>query len=288
MSKVGIYVVLRLWLLVFGPEAGASAGFGGTLLFAGGMMTVVFGSLGILASQDFARLAGFNVLVSSGTLLAVIGVGDPAVTGGGLFYLVSSTLAISAFFLLIELLERGKAAGADVLAVTIEAFGETGAVEPEQEVGVPLPATMAVLGVSFTCCALLLAGLPPLSGFIAKFLLLSALFQPADAAHGPVDATSWAMMALLLVSGLAAIIAMMRAGIRTFWMPLESTVPRVRVIEIVPIAALLLLCATLTVQAGPIMRFMQATADSLHSPQHYVRDVLSAPQVQRISKGQSS
>jgi multicomponent K+:H+ antiporter subunit D len=288
MSKVGIYVVLRLWLLVFGPEAGASAGFGGTLLLAGGMMTLVFGSIGILASQDLARLASFNVLGSSGTLLAAIGVGDAAVTGGGLFYLVSSTLAISAFFLLIELIERGKAAGADVLAVTMEAFGETGAVAPEQEVGIAIPATMAVLGVSFACCALLLAGLPPLSGFIAKFLLLSALFQPAGTGDGAVDPTSWAMMALLLLSGLAAVIAMMRAGIRAFWMPLEGTVPRVRVIEIAPIAALLLLCLTLTVQAGPVMRFMQATADSLHSPQDYIRDVLSAPRMQRASGERSS
>ncbi len=287
MSKVGIYAVLRLWLLVFGAEAGASAGFGGTLLLVGGMMTVVFGSIGILASQDLARLASFNVLVSSGTLLAVIGVGDTAVTGGGLFYLVSSTLAISAFFLLTELMERGKAAGADVLAVTMEAFGETGAIEQdeEEEVGVTIPATMAILGLSFACCALLLAGLPPLSGFIAKFLLLAALFRPTDIAPGgAVDATSWAMMALLLVSGVAAVIAMMRAGIRAFWLPLESTVPRVRVIEIMPIVALLLLCLTLTVQAGPVMRFMQATADLLHKPQDYVRDVLSAPQAAGASK----
>ena len=72
MTKVGIYVVLRLWLLLFGGEAGASAYFGGDWLLLGGIATVIFGSLGALASQDLARLAGFNVLVSSGTLLAVI------------------------------------------------------------------------------------------------------------------------------------------------------------------------------------------------------------------------
>src|SRR5690606_14666648 len=94
MTKVGVYVVLRLWLLVFGQEAGASAGFGGTWLLIGGMMTVAFGSIGALASQDLARLSSFNVLVSSGTLLAVIGVGNLPLTAGALFYLASSTLAI--------------------------------------------------------------------------------------------------------------------------------------------------------------------------------------------------
>ena len=60
----------------------------------------------------------------------------------------------------------------------------------KRAVGVAIPATMAILGVSFACCALLLAGLPPLAGFIAKFLLLSALLHPtgigvaADRCHG--------------------------------------------------------------------------------------------------------
>ena len=284
MTKVGVYVVLRLWLLLFGGEAGASAHFGGDLLLTGGIATVVFGSLGVLASQDLARLAGFNVLVSSGTLLAVIAVGDAAVTGGALYYLVSSALAISAFFLLIELVERGRVAGADMLAIPIEAFGDE---EEDEEVvvGVAIPATMAILGVSFACCALLLAGLPPLAGFIAKFLLLSALFQPAKiGASVAVGPTAWTLMALLMLSGLAVVIAMMRAGIRVFWVPTESTVPSVRVIEMAPIAALLLLCFALTVQGGPVMRFMQATAQSLHAPQTYVRDVLAAPRVERPSK----
>jgi multicomponent K+:H+ antiporter subunit D len=284
MTKVGIYVVLRLWLLLFGGDAGASAHFGGNLLLIGGIATVVFGSLGVLASQDLARLAGFNVLVSSGTLLAVIAVGDAAVTGGALYYLVSSALAISAFFLLIELVERGRVAGADMLAIPIEAFGDE---EEDEEVvvGVAIPATMAILGVSFACCALLLAGLPPFAGFIAKFLLLSALFQPAKiGASVAVGPTAWTLMALLMLSGLSVVIAMMRAGIRVFWVPTESTVPSVRVIEMAPIAALLLLCFALTVQGGPVMRFMQATAQSLHAPQTYVRDVLAAPRVQRPSK----
>ena len=63
MTKVGIYVVLRLWLLLFGGEAGASAHFGGDWLLLGGIATVIFGSLGALASQHLARLAGFNVCV---------------------------------------------------------------------------------------------------------------------------------------------------------------------------------------------------------------------------------
>jgi multicomponent K+:H+ antiporter subunit D len=144
---------------------------------------------------------------------------------------------------------------------------------------------MAILGVSFMCCALLLCGLPPLSGFLAKFIILSALFPAGGDGVTAAGPMSWTLMALLLLSGLAAIIAMVRAGIRTLWLPLESAVPRVRVIEMAPIAVLLLLSLVLTVQAGPAMRFMQAAAGSLHAPQDYVHDVLSAPRAAPAPNG---
>lgn len=283
MTKVGIYVVLRLWLLLFGGEAGASAHFGGSWLLAGGIMTVVFGSIGVLASQDLPRIAAYNVLVSSGTLLALIAVGDGAVTGGALFYLVISTLAISAFFLLIELVERGRAAG----AAALEEFDE-GDEDEEDLVGVAIPGTMAILGISFLCCALLLGGLPPLSGFVAKFVVLSALFpSAAPGASAAVDATSWTLLAVLLLSGLAVAVGLMRAGVRALWVP-GATVPSVRAVEIAPIAGLLLLCLIATVQAAPLMRFMHAAAESLHAPQDYIRNVLAAPRPSRAAGGNGS
>ena len=282
MTKVGVYIIVRLWLLTFGVEAGESAYFGSAWLIAGGMMTVIYGSVGIVAAQDLPRLVSYSVLISSGTLLAVIGVGDSAVTGGALYYLVTSTLAIAAFFMLTELTERGSAAGADVLAVTMEAYGEADEgdeTEEKDEVGVAIPATMAILGLSFAACALLLAGMPPLSGFIGKFLLLKALLQQPEnlGISHPIGAVAWALIALLLISGFAAIIATARAGIRTFWLPLERTVPRVRAIEIAPVIGLLLLCAVLTVQAGPTMRFIGLAAGDLHAPAGYMQEVLGPP-----------
>jgi len=286
MTKVGAYIVLRLWLLLFGEGAGASAQFGGEWVLWGGMATVAFGIIGTLASQDLARLAAYSVLVSSGTVLAATGMGQVGVTGGALFYLVSSTLGLSAFFLLVELVERGREPSQDVLAAAREAFEDDEGFGPEDEdfgpeqvIGIAIPTTMALLGLSFIGCALVLAGLPPLSGFIAKFALLTAALNPSGIARGgaPVSSVSWALLTILILSGLAAVIAMTRAGIRAFWVPLGSTVPRVRAIEIAPVVGLLLLCAIQTVQAGPIMRYMQATAQSLHAPRGYIGGVLEAP-----------
>ena len=280
MSKVGIYVIARLSFLLFGQTAGESAGFGHDALMFGGIATIIFGTIGVLASQALGRLAGFSVLVSSGTLLAALGTGHAMVAAGALFYLVSSTLTISAMFLLIELVERGQDAGANVLAVTEEAFGDGDEEEIEEEEGVTMPWTMAMLGMCFAACGILLAGLPPLSGFIAKFSMLSAILNPTGlGGDHNVSTLNWWIVFLIVFSGLASLISMVRAGIRTFWASIEGTVPRVLVIEFAPIFFLLGLTLAMTVQAGPVMRYMQETARILDLPASYIQGVTSAPTV---------
>jgi multicomponent K+:H+ antiporter subunit D len=276
VSKLGVYVILRLWTLVFGPEAGPLAGFGGGWLLVGGMLTIVFGTVGILASQSLPRLAGCSVLISSGTLIAALGFGDGAVIGAMLFYLVSSTLGIAAFFLLVELVERIRDPGADIIAVTMEAYGEGDDEGLADEIGIAIPATIATLGGSFIACALLLAGLPPFSGFIGKFALMVAMLRMDGSA---VQASTWTMIGLLTVSGLATLIAMTRSGISSFWARMDESVPRVRVIEMAPVLALLLLCLGLTVGGGPAMRYMEATTQALQARQGYVTGVLGPPRV---------
>jgi multicomponent K+:H+ antiporter subunit D len=263
MTKVGIYAVLRLWLLVFGGTSGAE------LLAFGGMATLVYGVVAMLASQSLGTLAGNALLVSSGTLLAAIGLGGAASTAAGLYYLVVSTVAIAAFFLLIELVGRAREAGADVLAVTAEAFRlGTEAPEPEAEVGIAVPAAMAFLGLAFLGCGLVIAGLPPLSGFLAKFALMDALVR-----EEPSASAAWIVVALLLASSLAATIAFARAGVRIFW-GAERVAPVVRLAEIAPIAALLIVCVALTVLAAPVLDYLGEGAQVLHAPASYMEEVL--------------
>ena len=108
LTKVGVYALLRLWTLCFPPEAGASAGFGAPVLVWGGVATLAFGAVGMFASQRLARVAGYSVIASSGTLIAAIGFDAPALSAAALVYLASSTLAGCALFLLVELLERAR------------------------------------------------------------------------------------------------------------------------------------------------------------------------------------
>ncbi|AEG91693.1 monovalent cation/H+ antiporter subunit D [Ramlibacter tataouinensis] len=267
LSKVGIYAVLRIWFVVFGDGPGAE------LIAYGGLATLVFGMVGMLGSQDLGRIASFSLVVSSGTLLAAIGVGGPAAVAPALFYLVTSTLGTAALFLLVELVQRSRAPGADLLAVTADAFrleGEDD--EPEELVGVLIPASMAVLGLAFACASLQIAGLPPLPGFVAKFSIMASVLDA-----GTVSGGAWVLLTLVMLSGLAALIALGRGGVRVFWAGSDRTVPRVRLIEVVPVAGLIAVCLVLTVFAGPAMTYMQDAVDALHPADGYIREVLEAP-----------
>ncbi|WP_145105997.1 monovalent cation/H+ antiporter subunit D [Cereibacter sediminicola] len=278
MTKVGIYIILRLSMLLFGPAAAASAGFGSGLLIAGGMATVGFGLLGVLASQGLGRMAAHMVLISSGTVLGTVGFtlagGGPDMLGGALYYLVSSTLATGALFLLIEPMSREEGAIAGMLALTADAYGLDELEEDDPEVGLAIPGTLTVLGLSFGACLLVLAGLPPLSGFIGKVAMLAPLL--AAPTVDPV--LGWSFLSLLMLAGLATLIGLVRIGIQTFWAT-DGSVPKVLALEIAPVLGLIALLVTLTVRAEDTLRYMQATARALHEPAIYADGVFAAPRV---------
>ncbi len=283
LSKVGVYAVLRVYLLLFGGDVGWSANFGEEWLLFGGIATMAFGTIGVLAVRTLSGVAGYSLMISSGTLIATIGAGEGAVIGGALFYLVSSTLGISAFYLLIELVER-REKGAGPMAIAEPVFDDeyTGALEEDgdPEVGIVIPATIAILGIGFIFCTVLMAGLPPLSGFIAKFAIIDGLLGLEERITSPV----WWLIGLIILSGLATLIATTRAGIDLLWAPSDKPQPALRVAEAVPVGLLLAICLGLMVFAGPTMRYMERTGMSLQDRQGYVTAVLATPQAEERTR----
>jgi len=282
MTKVGIYALLRLWTLFFPSATEGVAPFGAGVLVTAGLATLAFGALGVIASQQLRKVAAFSLLVSSGTLLAAIGLNQSALTGGMLFYLLSSTLSISALYLLIELVERAGRPEADELRAddgsqplpftAAPAPGDANLDDDEEElIGRAIPAAMAFLGLAFMLCVLLIAGLPPMSGFMAKFSMLSALL-----AGGRVGAGGWVLLVLMLASGLLTTIALSRAGMRHFWTTHAEAPPRLRLIECLPIAALIVVCALCVLRAGPVLDYARAAADGLHRPSGYIDAIMTA------------
>jgi len=291
LTKVGVYAVLRLWTLCFPSTAGDSALFGQPMLVAGGLATIAFGAIGMLRSQQLARLAGYSVITSSGTIMAAIAFDEPALTAGALFYLASSTLAASALFLLVELVERARQIEvdppeADQAAGRLPGFEDDAPpadanLDDDQValVGRVMPGAVAFLGGGFLLCTLVIAGLPPLSGFVGKIAMLGALLQPREL--GPSVTVGWLLFGLLLASGLLAAIALSRAFIAHFWATQDRAAPELKLVEGLPVALLLGACIALAVMGDRALAFTRATAAELHLPSGYVEAVMGTRPVPR-------
>jgi multicomponent K+:H+ antiporter subunit D len=287
MTKVGVYAVLRVGTVLASGDKETS--FIDVGLFYGGAATIAYALVGMLASHQLGRIVSYSVVASTGLLFMALGLQINALTGPVILYLVSSVLATSAFFMVNGLAQRTRtlrmreaADTAPLPDITYTGFGiqpSADPLSPQDEVGIAIPAALAFIGLAFVCCVLLTAGLPPLSGFLAKFALLrTAIGANAGAA---TSWHTWAFCAAVLATGVAAMIALTRAGARLFWSVRGRTTPRLRIIEVAPTAFLILLCVALTAGAGPVMAYLDSAARSLHSPEIYIRVVTGGREVAR-------
>lgn len=245
MTKVGVYAILRTFTLIFpanGPAADAAAWLPALALF-----TLAGGALGVLGSSRLTALVAYLVVVSVGTLLAGIGLMSVAGIAAALYYLPHTTLTTAGMFLLADLIAGQRGAAGDRL--------------------IPAPpVSWALPGVLFFIGAMAAAGMPPLSGFIGKLLLLQAV---------PPRAAVW-LWTIVLVGSLAGVIALSRAGTRLFWQTEGEilTGPRPRLIHLAPVVLLLATSAALTIYAAPVCRYAEATAAQLLAPRGYIEAVL--------------
>jgi multicomponent K+:H+ antiporter subunit D len=189
MTKVGVYAVLRVFSLVFGSEAGPLAGWAWAWLLPVGLATLVLGTLGAMAALTLRALVAWLVIASAATLFVAFALATPDTVGAGLYYLVHSTFATAALFLVADMLRRRRGAARDRL-----------------DQAAPVPQA-ALLGGLLLVGAVAVSGLPPLSGFVGKFVLLAAV---------PEGQAGWVWSAVLATS-LMAIVALARAGTLLLW-----------------------------------------------------------------------
>ncbi|MEA3275663.1 MAG: monovalent cation/H+ antiporter subunit D [Pseudomonadota bacterium] len=250
MTKVGVYAILRVHGLVFGPEAGPAASLAVPWLVPVGLATIAVATLGVLACRELHRLLAHLVVLSAGTLIVALGLDSEAATSAALYYALNSTLVGGGLFLLADLIARERGEARTFL---------------DRAQGVARP---ALLGTLFFVGAVGVAGLPPFAGFAAKvYILQSAVAGPA---------ATW-VFSVVLVSGLLLIVALSRAGSGIFWR-IGDTPPageRAGLLPTSSAAFLLLGTVVLMAGAGPITAFTQATASQLADRAAYVGGVMA-------------
>ncbi len=252
MTKVGLYAIIRVHGLVFGESAGALAHFYAPWVLGLGLITLLLGALGVMAARGLREQVAYLVLASVATLLIGIGLNSVEAMSATLFYLIHSTLIAGGFFLLADLIARGRG---DDRFVSMAAMPQA-----------------VLLGATFMFAAIAMSGLPPLSGFIGKVLvLMAALDHPAF----------MLVLAIVLLAGLLMIIALARAGSLLFY-NVQSDMPSGEALNKSAYAAvvwLLAAAALMVVFAHPLTQLTDAIAGQWAQAPFYVQTVLSTPAV---------
>ncbi len=277
MSKVGVYAIIRFFTLVF-PADSVVESIAADLILPAALITLALGQIGVMGTRSLTRLAGFAAIASVGTLMISIARFESAGLTAGLYYLIHSTLAGAALFLVVDLIAARR--GGDFWLRLRPAIRNTG-----------------LISALFFVTAIAVAGLPPLSGFLGKLMILNATQD---------DPWMVAIWTVILATSLFAVVGFGRAGSMLFWKAheldpepgndtdedapptrgpiptkLETDEPIQDVADSASPALAFLATGTLlagsvalTLFAGQITAYLQKTTDQLTQPQLYYESVL--------------
>ena len=267
MTKVGIYAILRVNGTVFNDELGQN--LLSSWLLPIGLITSLYGVIGAMGADRLRRFVGFMVLSSVGTILTAISIYNTAAWAAGLYYLVHSTLVAAALYLLCGWITSQRGEYKDHLKTA------------------PKMKQDKVVAITFFIIALMMAGLPPFSGFLGKVFLLQAtagfVYQ------------GWVIGIILLVS-LLSIIAFTRVGFILFW---RATTPddnpkeqAYADYELIPhqaprrndttIYLLLIILIAYVVCAAPIFKYANQTAQQIRNTSLYQDQILKTDEKQEF------
>jgi len=238
MTKVGLYAIYRVFGGIFGSEAGSLAHIATPWIWPLAIATLVVGSCGAFVAPSLRLLTANIVIASAGTLLLAFVINDGQSLSAGLFYLLHSTAVAGALFLIADQIriQRGPAQDRFVISRPMQKSGR--------------------IGSFFFIAAIAAIGLPPLSGFVAKALLLQSANQ--------LDEQLW-VWPVLLFSSLLALVAFSRAGSSFFWhvSGKKKAGVKTRPAQMLAISILLAIPLLMTFFADPIVIYSQRAAEDI-------------------------
>ena len=225
LTKVGVYAMIRVFTLLF-PDPTASV-YTALLVMSG--VTMVVGLIGALGQHDLRRVLSFNLVGHIGFTTVGLALWTPAALGGSILYVLHHMLVISTLFLVSGLFLRQRRT-TDLRVL--------GGLYRSQ----PLVACLAMVPL-FS-----LAGIPPLSGFVAKLAVVGPM----------IGRQQYVLAAIALTVSLLTVLSMARVWEEAFWKPAPDHAagpahqPRLGGAILAPVAFLVSLTIGLSVAAGPV------------------------------------
>jgi multicomponent Na+:H+ antiporter subunit D len=184
LTKVGVYVLMRVFGTVFPPS---EAALHSVLAWAAGF-TMVFGVLGAVGQSSIRAILSYHIVSQIGFMVLAIGLHSTAAFTAAIFYIIHHIVVKASLFLTGGIIVRAN--GTDELA-------QTGG----------LWRAAPWLGILFLLQAMSLAGLPPLSGFWGKLMIIAEGFQQRE----------WVLVALSLLASVLTLMSMLKIWLGAFW-----------------------------------------------------------------------
>lgn len=247
LTKVGVYALIRVFSLIFVHDTSLTHG----LILIIAALTMITGVLGAYAQGEFRRILSFHIVSQIGYMLMGLGLFNRLALAGAVFYIAHHIIVKTNLFLISGIVARLR--GTFTLA-------QLGGLYRER------PA----LGMLFLVPALSLAGLPPLSGFFAKFLLIKAGLEDGQ----------YLVVAVALMVGLLTLLSMMKIWNEVFWKPAPAAATdyrlsrRQRLLLAGPAVTLAVLTLMIGLAPGVLLELAIKASDQLMDPSAYIRAVM--------------
>ncbi|WLV24682.1 Na+/H+ antiporter subunit D [Aciduricibacillus chroicocephali] len=245
LTKVGIYAVFRFFTLLFYHEPQVTHKLIGILA----VITIVGGCLGSIAYHSIQKVIVYNVVIAVGFIFLALAVSTEAALQGAIYYLMHDMIVKALLFMI---------GGMVVIA--------TGTTRMEKMSG--LIGNYPLLGVLYFITMLSLAGIPPFSGFIGKFLI----------GEGAIENGSYVLLAFAFLSSLLVLYSLVRVFLSCFWgETIIGEDEKVKLPASLYIPSVILTIGTIALGLGAeiFTSYVTAATDVLMNPKIYIEAVLN-------------
>jgi multicomponent Na+:H+ antiporter subunit D len=250
LTKVGIYTIFRLYTLVFYHQPHITH----TLIAVMAGLTMLLGGIGAIGQWDIRKILGYNVIIGVGFVISGLAVFTSAAVAGAIYYVIHDMVTKALLFLL----------GGTMISIV-----GTGKLKEISGLIRNHPS----LGWMFFITTLALAGVPPLSGFIGKVLIIKE-----GLSKGVFQAGFYWLAGIGLLSSLMILYSLMKIFINGFWGETQLSKEMEKGTTqglLFPCVFLTAVCVFLGLGAELLYPYIESASQSLIDPHSYIQAVLS-------------
>ncbi len=244
LTKVGVYAMIRLHTLMMPGEV-----LGEQLLLILGVATMLIGVLGAASQMHIRRILSFHIISQIGYIIIGIAIKTPLALASALFFIAHNIIAKGNLFLIGGI--ASNAMGSEDLQKT----GGMWRAWPQ-------------LGIIYLISAMSLAGLPPLSGFVAKFSMISAI----------VESQLWWVMVAAIFTSIFTLYSMIKIWNEVFWKDHpeinKDLTKNKTTTSLIPVILLAFIIVFLGLAGGPLFEICLRAGEQLINPAFYISAVL--------------